>query len=678
MSGTDGDDDYRNNYEADPEEELGLFGDLSSFEGLALEEENELAIEKGSLCPHCFKKQKSPRVLSCLHVLCEICVKELIELESEDLSENGVFTGRKKTKNTITCPICKQETTVGERGVSSLQLDPVFLKRSASDSNLSGLICTSCKANEEAVAKCMDCDNLLCSICTTAHRYMRCFENHKVITFEELDQLGQGVTIKRNPNCPRHPSESFKYYCNTCQVASCPQCLNVFHLALDHRTERLSDAETRCRSELAQFSEEISIRQNSCRVNSHKLEKTLGELQHQFDAATANIAEIHQAFISMLEKKRDHVMEELATLHSKQELSIMESCERVDRTRERIQTAMRYTSMLLAEADPIGMLQLQSCIKAQMHLLHNTASRADETDLILKIESSPLRFEEAVNASYYFVNGCSGSSSSGNASKPVSSLGLPTPSSTPLPPSPTHSSPLEGAPMSFAHASSVLKNDLSHSVLLSSMTDVSNVPPRDVSTLNLSSLPSFNSMSSLRTLDLNSALGSVGSMTSIQEYNLQQLASLAGKSESGSGGAAQTSLPPPATPSPHPTSPFTLADLLTGDINVNALNNLQALAQLGSHSSLGLDSMGSSGLGMSISGHRGFQNMGTNLGLLVNGGSPICHNSGGGGPPLQQHDASHLLASALSAPPFVPSNPVNYGMRYKRSDISSGSSLWRH
>jgi len=87
--------------------------------------------------------------------------------------------------------------------------------------------------------------------------------------------------------------------------------------------------------------------------------------------------------------------------------------------------------------------------------------------------------------------------------------------------------------------------------------------------------------------------------------------------------------------------------------------------------------MGSSGHGMSISGHRGFQSMGTNLGLLVNGGSTVCHNSGVG-PPLPPHDASHLLASALSAPPFVPSNPVNYGMRCKRSDISSGSSLWRH
>ena len=91
--------------------------------------------------------------------------------------------------------------------------------------------------------------------------------------------------------------------------------------------------------------------------------------------------------------------------------------------------------------------------------------------------------------------------------------------------------------------------------------------------------------------------------------------------------------------------------------------------------SFGLDSLSGSIAGSSSSSS-GFQSMGTNLGLLVNGGSPIGPNSVGG-PSLSPHDAS-LLASALSAPSFVPSNPVNYGMRYKRSDISSGSSLWRH
>jgi hypothetical protein len=108
------------------------------------------------------------------------------------------------------------------------------------------------------------------------------------------------------------------------------------------------------------------------------------------------------------------------------------------------------------------------------------------------------------------------------------------------------------------------------------------------------------SPATMRNIDLNS-LGSVGSMTSIQEYNLQQLASLVGKVECQNSiqqqrhmhqqhlqlQRQQAGLPPPrGTPSPHPTSPFTLADLLTGDINVSshAFTNLQALAKLGSHS----------------------------------------------------------------------------------------------
>lgn len=96
--------------------------------------------------------------------------------------------------------------------------------------------------------------------------------------------------------------------------------MNTFHLALEHRTERLADAEARCRAELAQFSDEIGIRQNSCRINANKLEKMLGELQQQHDAAKATIAEVHDAYIALLEKKREQVLEELGTLHSKQVL----------------------------------------------------------------------------------------------------------------------------------------------------------------------------------------------------------------------------------------------------------------------------------------------------------------------------------------------------------------------
>lgn len=286
----------------------------------------------------------------------------------------------------------------------------------------------------------------------------------------------------------------------------------------------------------------------------------------------------------------------------------MEACERVDRTRDRIQTALRYSKNLLNEAEPIGLLHVANAVKSQMQLLHTTASRADDVDVLLKFESNPARFEEALNHSYgYFVqrggSGCSGSI--GAPSKPVSSLGLPTPSSTPQPPSPTHSSPLENQPpqSSLGYGlSSVLKNDLNQTVLMPSMAEMANSSPDLSSTLNLSSYP--NSMptttGSLRAIDLNH-LGSVGSMTSIQEYNLQQLASLAGKAEcqnpiqsthslqhqqqQQSRQSTASLLASRGTPSPHPTSPFTLADFLAGDVNAtsHALTNLQALAKLGSH-----------------------------------------------------------------------------------------------
>lgn len=101
-------------------------------------------------------------------------------------------------------------------------------------------------------------------------------------------------------------------------MATCSQCLNTFHVALDHRTERLTDAEARCRAELTQFSDEIVVRQNSCRINFNKLEKMLGELQRQHDSAKSTISEVHQAYIDLLEKKREQALEELEALHSKQ------------------------------------------------------------------------------------------------------------------------------------------------------------------------------------------------------------------------------------------------------------------------------------------------------------------------------------------------------------------------
>ena len=159
-------------------------------------------------CGICTEKLSSPKVLSCLHVFCEACLDKLVELRDGNIASRSVI-----------CPMCQQDTLLGEKGAASLPCDYVLaniLDMSAIKNT--SVLCTSCKATENAVARCSDCANFLCPNCNTAHQFMRCFENHKVIAFDDLKKSEQAVPIHKPIFCDNHLTESIKFYCYTCQV----------------------------------------------------------------------------------------------------------------------------------------------------------------------------------------------------------------------------------------------------------------------------------------------------------------------------------------------------------------------------------------------------------------------------------------------------------------------------
>ncbi|XP_076237338.1 protein meiotic P26 isoform X2 [Calliopsis andreniformis] len=600
----------------------------ASNPGDALEEMNCGTGKSGDQeCAICMSKLCSPRVLSCLHVFCEACLDKLLMDEAGDL----------KVSSVLICPICEQETSISSKGAASLTCDYVLtniLDMSAIENM--AVLCTSCKAKESAVARCSDCANFLCPNCNTAHQFMRCFESHKVVAFEDLKQSNEAIPIHKPIFCECHPAENMKFYCYTCQEPICNECLLVEHKAPEHQYERLVDAEPRQKEELVKLMNESKAKIVDCDQVSVQLENALSELQAQHDQAKDLIIETFQSYKAVLEKCRDNALDELEKLHSDRELEIMDTFHSVEKTVEKIEDACRFTSRLLEHGDAVEILALRRIVGMQlMNLIKNTPkpnvsfSIEFQTDYdqfekalkevfgkfhtestpVTKASPEPISTVTGVSTSQQIVHTSMGCTRSISTRSPIS-----------LPAS--MQSSFEGEP----------------SFVIPPTSSPQNIPPPPPPV----SLPP----------------GPIHGLTSIQEYNLQQLASLAEKVEM----VGDTNVVGPSS-NPSPTPPFTLADLFTGDLSStsHAINNLQALAKLGN--SLGNQDLGNA----TINGGSGLvlgrgpspaivdtPNLGLTANTLLNGGFQSLSSSTS--PILSQDD---LIGDSMhNMPPVVVGNTV--------------------
>ncbi|XP_060830287.1 B-box type zinc finger protein ncl-1 [Bombus pascuorum] len=520
----------------------------TSNPGDALEEINCGSGESGDQeCAICMSKLCSPRVLSCLHVFCEACLDKLLMDEAGD----------SKVSSVLICPLCQQETSISSKGAASLTCDYVLtniLDMSAIENM--AVLCTSCKAKESAVARCSDCANFLCPNCNTAHQFMRCFESHKVMAFEDLKQSNEAIPIHKPIFCEYHPAENMKFYCYTCQEPICNECLLIEHKAPEHQYERLVDAEPRQKEELIKLMNESKARIADCDQVSAQLENALSELQAQHDQAKDLIVETFQSYKAVLEKCRDNALVELEKLHSDRELEIMDTFHSVEKTVEKIEDACRFTSRLLEHGDAVEILALRRIVGTQlMNLIKNTPK--PNVTFSIQFQTDYNQFEKALKEVFGKFH-TESTPVTKSTPEPITTM-----SGVSANQQVVHTS--MGCPRSISTRSPI---SLPTSMQSSFEGDPSFVIPPTSSPQNIPPPPPSVSLPP----------GPIHGLTSIQEYNLQQLASLAEKVEM----VGDTNVVGPSS-NPSPTPSFTLADLFAGDLSStsHAINNLQALAKLG-------------------------------------------------------------------------------------------------
>jgi hypothetical protein len=331
----------------------------------------------------------------------------------------------------IECPICKQSTsfstldTLDDDYVMQNQLDMLSIERMQLD-------CTSCKTEEKAVARCADCAQFLCPNCVQAHQYMRCFENHKVVKFDEIKKIYSQNLIKLNNNeqylatdnldndvaltkidcgipihkplfCKYHSKESLKFFCNTCQTPICSDCVTTFHSAPLHSYERITDNTESALRHVEELDSLVRKAKDNicfCTGEYQTLDSYLSEIQEQMEQSRGLINETFQSYKSLLETKKDELLKELEEKHSNKELLIMDTHHNIDNSIVKLNEAVKFTERILRNGNSSEILLLKKLISNQINHLIETVPQTDNIDTNLKFLSDQQQFQNALNATF--------------------------------------------------------------------------------------------------------------------------------------------------------------------------------------------------------------------------------------------------------------------------------------
>ncbi|XP_078600660.1 uncharacterized protein LOC144875811 [Branchiostoma floridae x Branchiostoma japonicum] len=226
--------------------------------------------EEFLVCKICFEDYKKPKVLPCLHTFCEGCLVKYVP---------------GKARN-ITCPLCREETTLPENGVAGLKGN--FLISSLREKLRTGNM-------EEA-----------------------------------------GGTDNGDTRCHSHGDCPVRFYCEPCEIPVCAQCVKKDHKTHKHvfmsdvvteKREQLSELLLAAREKVPVFENAIrqlseaedSKREERERVESEVIstaEKVVAAIQQQQDYLLTMLDSIYLAEHRELQEEKDRVETELVSLRS--------------------------------------------------------------------------------------------------------------------------------------------------------------------------------------------------------------------------------------------------------------------------------------------------------------------------------------------------------------------------
>nr|XP_054765815.1 protein PML-like [Lytechinus pictus] len=270
-------------------------------------EELKDTIAQSLECPVCLTTFTDPKILSCSHTYCKVCLEKLLESRADD--------------QMIRCPVCRDDTQVPNLDVSKLPAS-LALRNLIEDVKNQQQICTNCDSEDKpkAVVYCQDCGNYLCITCHNMHSQWKNFVGHEIIAMSEISS-GK-VSIRRYRKCRKHPKEDEECFCSNCKRFTCFRCVVMEHTYQGHQviesaayesnhTKTIDELKSKVEKKQSCFQNYIDLIDEEQKCVDDAMKHCTDDINKAYDEAVRQLTEKREILLGEVKGKTERVGEAL-------------------------------------------------------------------------------------------------------------------------------------------------------------------------------------------------------------------------------------------------------------------------------------------------------------------------------------------------------------------------------
>ncbi|XP_072036756.1 uncharacterized protein [Amphiura filiformis] len=282
----------------------------------------------------------------------------------------------------VSCPSCREHFPLPAGGVKNLKsnfLATKLIERWAIQRQLrtrdAKVPCTSCPEVVSpgiAVARCVECNDFLCTKCVDAHKSVKISRQHELLTLDQLRSSKLGFrNLPEQEICPKHKGEVLRFYCETCEEPMCRDCTVLDHPKPEHKQTDLSSAAKERNEklkELAQNCEPVARTLDSA-IDTNK--KIKNDLDAAYNEALTLIRQFTNTVVDEVKRAGSEQEEELYQLKLYRDEEVKSRRDHHELMRTRIRTALDMAHQVTEKGSDHDVATMYSTLRDSMQELSN-------------------------------------------------------------------------------------------------------------------------------------------------------------------------------------------------------------------------------------------------------------------------------------------------------------------